>query len=527
MEKPQPPKKQKPPKKTRKPSKPAGITLQEFERRMKQRENALVQRYAAASSPQLKPLLMQQYKLRGAANALRALIDPDNAEPIRLPGGKPTFVVKLRQVLPASIVPTAANAAGQADQLKPNSGFSVKLRDPRCSQICYQYDATGASTYNLIAGDGTVAGAQLQVEGWLNYTVAQLTAGIDRHGDYYLPWIFADGLPRFWFGTETSNASTVLMTGLTASTGYTLKISVLLNGVVVQKTFTATSDAGGIATFTINSTMNGFCAFGVYVTATGVFARPSLTQLRDNSKGMTRFLAAPQFWQNFVDIDSIRTNAASLMYSDRTASQFSQGDICSYQASGGDPFEKLLGCQGPLDYSALDPYGTVPSFQNGFKGPYKKGKYIPLKLIDDPREHQLINISDSSQPWDLPPIVFANQTDYLFIGFNFGLSQAGAPTPMGEWTAVEGDEGECDSQWRETKIPHLHPDVLKEVRFAFSQQKCDFENPSHLSRIWSWVKQNAPHILDVIGKAVGNAGPYGAAASAGLGGVSGVLRALD
>lgn len=518
--------KQKAAKKKKQYKPPKGLSAAELEKRLKQREQALNRRISSLSSPQLRPILRaENSKLRGTQAVLAALIDPDNAPPMRLPGGgKPTFVVKLRATLAASIVPASEDVATKSIQLTPNSGFAVKRRDPRCSLIVYRFNATGASVYQALSDSGTTV-TGLDSNGYRIIGAMAYSSGFERHGDFYLPWVFADQRTRVWFQSESARPSTVTMSGLTAATSYTLTLHAVLNGVALSLILVAISDGAGIVVFTVTGELAGYCAFRLAATAAiGVYLGSSTMSLEDNSQGMVQHLAAPQFWQEITSVDSIRTNAASLMYSDRTASQFSQGDICSYQASGGDVWEKMLAPSGPAGFLSCDPYGQVPSFNNGYKGPYKKGKYIPLKFVDDPREQQMRNISDSSEPYEIAPIVQEESTDYLFIGFNFGLSQAGAPTPMGEWTAVEGDEGETESQWKETRVPDMHPDVLKEAKYCFSQVKCDFENPSHLSKIWSWVKANAPHILETVGRAVGQAGPYGAAAAAGLGTVSGIIR---
>lgn len=518
--------KQKAAKKKKQYKPPKGISAAELEKRLKQREQALNRRISSLSSPQLRPILVAgNSKLRGTQAVLTAMIDPDNAPPTRLPGGgKPTFVVRLRRVLPASVVPAAATGA---NQLTPNSGFCVKRRDPRCAQIISQYNAAGASVYQLLSNSGgSVIGTDSK--GNLLPACAGYVSGHDRHEEFYLPWIFADELPRLWFQNEAANPSSLTVTGLTAATSYTVTVSFLLAGIYLSVTVAAITDGFGVGTFTLAATdYAGFAVFRLALTATPTtyITAPSMA-MNDNSRGMVRFLAAPQFWQEIAAVDAIRTNFASLMYSDRTAKNFSQGDICSYQASGGDSFEKMLGATGPAAFTGLDPYGSVPSFNDGFKGPYNKGKYIPLKFRGDPREEQMQNIADSTEAWEIEPIKFSDQMDYLYIGFNFGPSTVGAPVPMGEWTGVEGDEGETESQWKETKVPSTHPDVFKEAKWCFSQVKADFENPSHLSKIWSWVKANAPHILEGVARAVGQAGPYGAAASAGLGGAAQVLRMI-
>ena len=496
------PKAKKPQAKKLKEYKPkAGLSAEELSRRLKQREAALMRKFASASSPQVAAVQRSaKATLRGARECLAALIDPANAEPFRLPGGgRPTFVNKLHYIQASAVVPASASAL-----LAPNCGFAVVRRDPRCALIYSFYKAAPgqSSTYQLMKADGSTTLPQ-GPGGYLLCTIAKYVvgSGFATHGDYLVPWVFEDGIPRVWFQSETANNSSVGMSGLAATTSYILTISGQLNGVETSVGITATSDGSGNVAFSTISQFVGYAKFRVAASATpNNFLSPTSVTFTDNSTTKVAHLALPQFWTNFQDIDSVRINAASLMYSDRTADQYSQGDIVAYQASGGDTWEKFIGVgtTGSSSAQGLDTYTSVTAYQDMYEGKYKKGRFIPLKPSDDPRELELLNISEAGNAYEIPPIDFARQRNFLYIGFNVGTLGSGVPSPIGKFTAWYGIEGESESQWRETRIPTVHPDVLKEAKWIFAQAKCDFENPSHLKAIWDWVKKNAPHILDVV-----------------------------
>jgi len=383
--------------------------------------------------------------------------------------------------------------------LAPNSGFAVLRRDPRCCLIYSHYAGPGqGSTYEI---ERTGAGNQLSQggAGYLVGTVANFIAGAKTHGDWLVPWIFDDGVPRFWFQNEAASPSVVVVVANPLSTSMTLNISFFFGGVFTSINITATSDGSGSTNFTLPATnLVGYAAFriGTAAAPTTYLTAQSVT-MQDFSQYKVSHLALPQFWTNLADIDSIRINAASLMLSDRTAENYSQGDAIAYQASGGDCWEKMLGNTGPTSTS-MDPYTTVTAFQDMYEGKYKKGRYIPLKPTDDPREMQLLGLTDAALPDEIAPIDFTNQKNFLYVAFNVGVLGSGVPSPTGKFTAYFGIEGESESQWRETRVPECHPDVMKEAKWCFAQVKCDFENPLHLKAIWDWVKKNAPHVLDAV-----------------------------
>jgi len=427
---------------------------------------------------------------------LLALTDPMHAEPFRLPGGKPTFCNRLHYELASSVPPANAGTL-----LMPNSGFAIVRRDPRCFMLVTQYVGSAqTSVYELISPEnGNVLSSK---SGGYFANVANYVGGQQTHGANYVAWVFSDGGTRFWFQNESASTSSVVITGLTASTGYTLTIDFFFAGVNTVITINATSDVTGSATFQLPaSNLVGYALFKVAVTATGAAVADvnSLT-LNDNSTTKVRHLALPFFWTTINDIDCVRINSASLMNSDRTAENYSQGDNVAFQAAGADAWDKMLGASGPANQN-LDPYSTCANFNDKFEGPYKKGRYIPLKSTGDPRERQMLDMATDSDIWEITPINVTEQLDYLYVGFNVGVLGSGVPAPMSKWIAACHVEGEAESQWRETRIPNCHPDIVKEAEWAFSQVKCDFENPSHLSRIWAWVKANAPHILDAVGLA--------------------------
>jgi len=378
--------------------------------------------------------------------------------------------------------------------MQVNAGFAVIRRDPRLASIHFEYKGTGqSSTYNLRSQANppvlkAVAGAVIPV------AIADNTAGYDRHDSKMIPVVYRDGAARVWFQHEQANPSQIVMTGLAASATYSFNLNWVLNGVSLSDTLAVTADGSGNGTITLGA----FDRMG-YITLS-LNAGTTLTTLTvalvDNSKNIFRHLPLPELFSSALDVDNMRVNAASAMLSDRSSILITQGNALSYQAGGGEDWSSLLELN-PNTNLSIDPYGLAARSQKPFTAPYKEGRYIPLKPVDNPYEQVMLEMFDGGVPASVSPINMSQQTDYLYVAFNVG-SVDGGGSNAAEYTMVWDVEGETDSQWFENEIPHIHPDVIKEARYIFSQQICNFGNPGHLSKIWGWVKRNAPKVLNAI-----------------------------
>lgn len=435
-----------------------------------------------------------------------ALIDPDNYPPFRLPdGGRPTFTASLRDV--------EAIADNQADTqfLTASSGFAVARRDPRCALIVSKGGQV-PSTYELISTNGSNAFPACVAGTQVDFSIARYSVGSPRHGAFLMPWLFNDNQKRIWIQSPNGSAAQITMSGLAASTSYTLRLNWLLGKQQISESVAATSSAGGVWT--------GVCAAprAGYVSIYAASALPAnyTIAFTDNSATGICHLAAPNFWETLNDIDALRINSLSLMCSDRTNALTTQGDICAYQASGGVNWDETLRLV-PNTAGNNDPYTAIVSNTKlCHKGEYKKGRYLPYKPTADPREVEYLDIGDSTNPWDIPAVEFSQQTNYLIIGYNSNL--VGASTKLiGEWTMCMHVEGESESQWRDSRAPTMHPDVLKEAKHAIAPIVFDFENPSHLAKIWSAIRNVGRIILPYASAATAALPPqYQAGAQAGL-----------
>lgn len=418
-----------------------------------------------------------------AGDILAALIDPDHSAPFRLPGGAPTFVNRLRRKITIQQPPPLA-------RMQLNAGFAVVRRDPRLASIHYEYKASGQlSTYALRGQQASGGTINAVANAPINPAIAELTSGWDRHDNIMVPVVYRDGRSRVWFQSESSNPSQISMTGLVASTAYTLTVNWVSNGVSQDDSYNFTTDVAGAFTVTLAAVDR----LG-YVSLVLNQSRSNITiTMIDNSKEAFCHKPVPGLLQSAADVDNMRVNAASLMLSDRSSAFVSQGKCLSYQAGGGEDWTSLLSLP-PTGNLSIDPYSIAAKSQKPFTAAYKEGRYIPLKPVNNPQEEVMLEMFDDGDPESISPINMSLATDYLFVAYNIGGAVDNA-APAGEYTMVWHVEGETESQWKNNEIPTTHPDSYKDAKYVFSQQVCDFCNVDHLKKIWGWVKQYAPKLL--------------------------------
>lgn len=423
-------------------------------------------------------LTVEQHLNKQVLETVGALINPDEFPPFRLPdGGRPTAVASLR------LVDALAADSSDTTVLTRFSGLAIARRDPRCALIEVKTGQNGC-VYDLAFRGGSFACPDTGLAGTpLVPQILSWNSGAKRHGDYMVPWVFADGFRRFWF-QSAGISSQIVVSSLTPGQNYTLHLEWLCGKATQADDVMATANGSGVAIFDVPMGRMG------YVTLTPVvvnWVAGFSVKIFDNSTTAVCHLAAPGFWDAIADIDAIRVNSMSLMYSDRTNMLTTQGDIVAYQCSGGISWDELMRFT-PLS-SNVDPYSAITSFtKNCYKGEYKNGRYLPAKSSADPRESDLIDIGDASGPWDIEPIMFSEQLNYLVIAFNSRLQVGGTVSLIGEWTYCAHVEYETESQWRMSLCPTMHPDILKEAKHAIAAAEFDFENPKHLAKIWKIVK---------------------------------------
>jgi len=422
-------------------------------------------------------------------SVVAAIADPDNHPAVRFPGSRKTFVNKIRSV-------SAFTGSAAAQGLQANSGFVIAFRDVRCAKIVSEFRPAGQlSVYNLVPATASVNGAALAfvaVAGaYLSIAHTDYVSGWARHGTSFIPWIFKDGYTRIFVQSETGNQAALQAGGLTPVTSYTFNISWYFAGLYRQDAVTGTTDAGGNVSINLPAGRMGYIAIQTVSALNG-----ATFDIADQSANAMRHLMLTDLADNLADIETLRVNAVSAMWSDRTAEQFAQGECVSYQASGSEEWAEFIQATPTTDASAaLDPYSKVATFNDMHKGAFKKGRYLPLKPSEDPRERNYVQLGATEQ--SIAPIRYDQVTDYVYLGWNAGVLASGSGTTIGEVTVVHAVEGVSESQWRSTDVCRIPKRVFDDAVYVMAQVDADFENINHLSKLWNFFKRALPIAVNV------------------------------
>lgn len=452
-------------------------------------------------------------RVRDFEAVMGSLLDPGTFPPVRLPvaAGRKTFVDRLKRVEAASSAATVSSEL----PLAANCGLCIVRRDPRVAMIKYEIKTTGAARqYNFaFDDDSTVVGPA--VGEYIQPTHLTYEGGWKAHEDKMCMWKDKEGVLRFWLENNVTNSDAAFtIAGLPASTAVSIKLDVLFGGKRTIITLTDTTDAGGVGVFVIPAAAIGFA---VLQGDDDLSAQTIAIAYNNASQFAFRQLAVPQFYTNMPDVDALRVNSVSLLYSDRTAELYSQGSIVAYQCAGGEDWGVHLGINGPALTADLDTYSKVASYNDSFKGQYKLGRYLPLKLSANPADLAMTSMGDGEGAQKVPPpIDMLNEPDYIYMAYNAGTS---AVTPAGEWTAHFHVEGETESQWRNTANPTLHPAVMLDAQWASGMVECDFHNPDHGWKVFKNILRAGSGIAGELANHMPTYGPV-------LRGISRVGRAL-
>jgi len=436
-------------------------------------------------------------------NLLGSIIDPFNSEPVRYPitSGRETAINKIFTVEAAGAASDSGSGATQP--LVPNCGFAVVRRDPRCATI--KYDASNSartSTYaaifeNSTSGlSGSFPGNNLAGQRVTPVKMIWTGVGFQRHGPEQYMWIDPDGVVRFWIDVEVSGTSTSIarFLGLAPTNSYVLSATVYRGGVVTE--FITTQNASGSGEYFVTLPVGypGYWAFQ-FKTAIGIAQTTVTFDVITNCPWSARHLALSQFSSQIQDLDRIRINSASVLYSDRTSAFITQGNIVTFQGTS-EAWTNHVGFNTGAVGLGINNYSVVSGYNNAKKGPYKNGRYNFLKPTGE-QDFEMLDLGDASGQYKYPPpISFEDEGDYLVVMFDASTIASGNAI-SGEWTFCYHVETETESQWRETKPPTINPVVMLDVFWVLAGASQDYENPKHLAQIWNWVRQNAGQLASV------------------------------
>lgn len=443
-------------------------------------------------------MLYEQFK-----GALAAQIDPFNADPVRFSEntGRPTAVNKLFRVDSAGSSSVSTNGT----VLAPNCGFAAVYRDPRLASVRYEVRSSASRTYSAYFASAGALGPNTRgpTSGeYLRPVEFRFTAGSwQAHGSRVPMLQDIEGVDRVWVDVEPSGSSTTqfLFAGLTPSSTVNIIVERELRGVITQTAVALGTTGVGTASWTVPVGQSGRYAIFFGTDQSG--NTNVQWQITTNCPHAFCHRMLPELENQIADIDGMRINSASILYSDRSAELYSQGSIVTCQISGDEDWAEHAGLEQTVGGS-VNNYSVVAAYNIAKKGKYKAGRYNFLKLSGI-KDLDMLDIceGDGSTKY-FAPVPYMQMKDYIVVLYDAG----NAATLTGEWTICWHTEIETESQWREVKVPSLHPDVFTDVQFTVGQASQDYENPKHLKAIWNFVKK-AAGVLSTVGGAVGPALP--------------------
>jgi len=450
---------------------------------------------------------------------LAAQLDPYNSDPVRLSEntGRPTAANRLFRVESAG----SSGVSTSGTVLSPNCGFAAIFRDPRLASVRYEVRSSAARTYRAqfvtngslgFTGVGPSPSQYLRPVGFL------FTGGSWRaHGDRVAMLQDVEGVDRVWVDVEPAGSSTTIFTftGLSPSSTINVTMERELRGIITETAVALSSNASGTATWTVPVGRSGRYAVSFFTNQNTALIG---WQIDTSCPHAFCHRMLPELENQAADIDGLRINSASIMYSDRTAELYAQGNIVTCQISGDEDWAQHVGLEQAVG-NAVNNYSVVAGYNIAKKGAYKNGRYNFLKLSGIKDIEMLDICSGDGANRYFEPVPYMKMFDYLVVLYDAG----NATSLIGEWNLCWHTEIETESQWRDVRVPQLHPDVFKDVLFVVGQASQDYENPKHLKAVWNFVKK-AAGVLSTVGMAAapmtGKFAPAVALGAAGLGALS-------
>lgn len=453
---------------------------------------------SAVAHAAVRAAIYEQFKA-----VLAAQLDPYNSDPVRLSEntGRPTAVNKLFRIEPAGSTPITASGT----VLAANCGAAVLFRDPRIASIKYEVRLSNSRTYTaqfVNAGGLSYAGTGPGVGSYLQPVGFNFTSGTWRaHGDRVAMLRDIEGVDRFWVDVEPSGSSTTVFTftGLAATATVNVVMTRELRGVITETSVALSTNGFGVATWTVPAGQSGRYAI-LFETDCTARTNVGFTVATSCPHAFCQRML-PELENQAADVDGMRINSASILYSDRSAELYAQGSIVTCQISGDEDWAQHVGLEQTVG-NAVNNYSVVAAYNIAKKGVYKHGRYNFLKLsgIKDIEMNDICEGDGANRYF--APVEYMQMRDYIVVLFDAG----NATSLIGEWTFSWHTEIETESQWREIKVPSLHPDVFKDVLYVVGQASQDYENPKHLKAVWNFVKK-AAGVLSTVAGAVAPALP--------------------
>lgn len=446
-----------------------------------------------------------------------AITDPFHCPPVRLPlaAGRPTAANRLFAIEKAGSTPVGTSEL----PLAANVGFSAVFRNPNRGYIKYEVKGAGADSQYVFKFDN---GGQLTTNApgpapgdYLRPACLDLASGWDRHGSRACTYTGSDGIPRVYLDVECGTSTTTLLIGgLAPSANTTFNLSRLWKGNVTTTQVVIPVDGTGLGAIAVPAQQPGYYAVQAVTDLSG---RTLAAQYSTTCPYSFRHRPVPGL-ENIIPVaGSARVTAASQMISDRTAPIYAQGSVVEYQAAGDEDWADLAGLAGTVatDSNGYDELADINLARNG---DYHKGRYNFLKY-NGIQDAVMAEIAVGSGNDRYPaPVDLTADMDFLVMSYD----ATNATQLNGQWTFCWHLEFETKSQLYPVAPSDIHPSVMDDVTYAMGYVDQDYENESHLKKLWRAI-QGGARMVGKIAPMIGAAYPPAMPAAALASGVANLL----
>lgn len=292
------------------------------------------------------------------------------------------------------------------------------------------------------------------------------------HGELMFPGVESRGR-RSYFWMENDNQMRIVN-----NTTGEIEVSIFIWNRGFASVAGGTVQIAPTTTYTFQPISNAYYGFDAksVSTAIAVGQLDISVESRNSTGKVWAHLPLPFAEKNLASVDSAKIYGVSIMYTNRAAPIYRQGDIASVQIPNGRFWTDYL------DYRSIASLNDADSrsVENGVYGFLKPTMPNDLNFKDQDRFD--ISMSDVDSFFLLNP-----DSDFLAVCAHIKVADG----QDGYWTAGYALEYRTTDQWREQKAPDVNVEVTNAAIQLLSRLPQWHDNPLHLSDIGNWIKDRA------------------------------------
>jgi hypothetical protein len=454
------------------------------------------------------PMVQGQASPQALAILMKALMDPANCDPIRMPINRSSTETALAA---SHLLVDLDFSQGSTDttNLAGGTQFIAMFRNPlRTMIISYPNASTLAFSYASTAINGVVStsvAAPLERNLVWQPAASTGTAGFSPHGSYLYPAYggVAEQRQGFWIDASTNYNATVTFNVTWTSVGTSVASAIrtyqFLNNDWVQLYETSIVPAVGTVPATRTITSQGYYAFSYASSNSGVDSISAITVSWTSSGPSYGHISAPGLISNASSIDCCRINAASMLLTNTTSELNKAGTM------GIRNCPKLSNWQDDLTLSA------IRTLSHTVLSPFERGAYAFLKPWDREDFNFVKFDASSSINYSTFPILAESSFTVMItqVPLTASLTYAGGQMQF-QYNAHL--EFASSNTWFPLGICPVGGLAEMQLMDLIANETNLFENPLHIAAILSFLRK----VAQGVGAVAGGVAKYAPAVSRGI-----------